>query len=804
MRLLIQTTNLPEFHAGSRTSHIKTLILSAISDRLSPLICSGATPVKVTVDFKDCIAEISKGLEYASEIGIKEAPAAVLSGYCQAAIRELSLSDKKPYGTRLTIEGPISDTPFVERREQKIFRQQIEQALGTNNIVLQEGATGLGKSHTLVTLALNSFMAGKGPAVIAAPTILVIKQLLGEWAKISAGSTARVAVVIGKNQFVDYDILSELISNPDSGVSDEGLRNVKRWLDTGARPIPGRDTEALQSVFPDVAFLIDDLIHVAPELEDFPGLELTGVINTEKGNSSEIIYQTMRESALIGDIVFVTHAMLAFHVLNVVLKRGGLLCDFNTLLVDEAHQLRSAIDNAVKQEVSILAIRHACRLIEPLLKKKRSMTDAIELCDKIIGRAKLLGTEASITISANAWKNSETPGYVGGFLADLRDLCGLLDSASAGGKSKSKKKDTTKENSEPTVSTGKKESAGTGTALKKIEEARYSIRKILACDQSLRISISPMRYYPSFQIQSTAIAPLLKQLWSMTHQAVLVSATLFLPSSSISGKNIEFIMDLLGIPKERLQAPPPVSPEWVRTPVTLHYPEIPDSGLKNHPFEYPSLGEYGNSQEEIDRYDKNVEVWRKCLADQILVIANEAKGGSLVLCASYDDLGAFANKISSEASLEDRLIIQNRSSRFGSLREEYLKMAMAGKRPVWLALGTAWTGLDLSDPSKKNDSASEDDVLTDLVIVRIPFSPSGMIQGKKKRIKGAFIQTISMTEAAFMFRQGIGRLVRKPGMANKHLWVLDPRIWTKNPKIYGVFLRVLEPYQYKKQYGYRT
>jgi hypothetical protein len=48
-------------------------------------------------------------------------------------------------------------------------------------------------------------------------------------------------------------------------------------------------------------------------------------------------------------------------------------------------------------------------------------------------------------------------------------------------------------------------------------------------------------------------------------------------------------------------------------------------------------------------------------------------------------------------------------------------------------------------------------------------------------------------EAAFWFKQGVGRFVRRPGVQDRHLWVLDGRLWSRKSR-YKELRGVLTPY----------
>lgn len=96
---------------------------------------------------------------------------------------------------------------------------------------------------------------------------------------------------------------------------------------------------------------------------------------------------------------------------------------------------------------------------------------------------------------------------------------------------------------------------------------------------------------------------------------------------------------------------------------------------------------------------------------------------------------------------------------------QYKRLYHSGDRPVWLGLGAAWTGIDLSDDQASDPS--EDMMLADLVITRLPVGLNRSLT-QERRIEIAGFKMVTL-EAVWQLRQGLGRLVRRPGVKNKNL-----------------------------------
>jgi ATP-dependent DNA helicase DinG len=89
----------------------------------------------------------------------------------------------------------------------------------------------------------------------------------------------------------------------------------------------------------------------------------------------------------------------------------------------------------------------------------------------------------------------------------------------------------------------------------------------------------------------------------------------------------------------------------------------------------------------------------------------------------------------------------------------------AGDAPIWLATGSAWTGIDITD---KDVSAENDAAIKNLIIMKLPFEqPAGSNVNYNELVARCLIR----------LKQGIGRLVRRPGRKDMTLAILDGRLF---------------------------
>ena len=130
-------------------------------------------------------------------------------------------------------------------------------------------------------------------------------------------------------------------------------------------------------------------------------------------------------------------------------------------------------------------------------------------------------------------------------------------------------------------------------------------------------------------------------------------------------------------------------------------------------------------------------------------------------------------------------------------REEFMRKARAGDRPVWIATGGAWVGLDLRDSLAIE--AKDDNLLTDLVILRLPFQQNQTSTHYARKERSG--HDIEFLETAIRLRQGLGRLIRREGVLNRRIWFMDGRVHGARRHYYERITRVLARYPNQQSFG---
>jgi ATP-dependent DNA helicase DinG len=265
---------------------------------------------------------------------------------------------------------------------------------------------------------------------------------------------------------------------------------------------------------------------------------------------------------------------------------------------------------------------------------------------------------------------------------------------------------------------------------------------------------------------------LLERIWDRVESAVLMSATLALPDVSGIPK-ASYLAHILSVPSQRMRNISPIVQPW------LYSPALIETAKGRKDLVPPKEDESGGSDENA---------WSLAIADELCKIALDARGGTLALTSSYDRIALIASALAGKKEIDHvRLVVQKRETGVRLAQAEFEQKAKVGLRPIWIAAGGAWTGLDVSD---KTVAPEQDFLLTDLAIINIPF---GTNRSTTHQSRMEWMGTAERDRAALEFKQGIGRLMRRGGLTDRRLHILDARVWDKRIW-YAPFRKILAGY----------
>jgi CRISPR type IV-associated DEAD/DEAH-box helicase Csf4 len=304
-----------------------------------------------------------------------------------------------------------------------------------------------------------------------------------------------------------------------------------------------------------------------------------------------------------------------------------------------------------------------------------------------------------------------------------------------------------------------------------------SIRRagfLIAASSFLRHS--PIRYLPQLMVSNSNVKTVLSRLWSSLESAALVSATLYLPTSD--GPSGSFMAGLLQVPQPRAKFFSPVHASWSTACVQGAWvAQSTDSWLYPPKMMVPGTKTLYTKQ-EADAVELQ---WHQEVSDEVHTIWDTAAGGVLVLCTSYATVKAVSAMLI-DRGLGESIVSAAPELSLRTQSQNFLRVSHQGLKPLWIAVGAAWTGLDIGGHEPWEElfgaqiPANRDNVLTDLVIPRLPFRTNQSLT-HMWRIRNAPNVPWDLLDAALRFKQALGRLVRRVGLpSNRRIHILDARL----------------------------
>lgn len=604
--------------------------------------------------------------------------------------------------------------------------EKAAEGIDQSKIAFAEAATGTGKGRMIAALAADS--ASKGKIVVISAPLAVTWQLLEELKEIPEALQAGITMSLGRPNFVSPERLMNWAMESDR-------QSVIDWLENGAKPRSAKTIMATTVFGKELCWMLEDALDLA---EDIPVDAVMLGEDKDDDCPAQWLYKSLRANQQRASIILCSHYMLASHI-RILQIRGvaDALDDSETPDEHLGTALPSRIDSLIVDEAHLLEqafaaiYSHTLRL-NPLIR-------AIETHCKTGRNAAVAALKTLGQQITSAIMQRDAGGTLSCQLDRLPMLVPhLLDSLAALEGIKQKSLD-----------------ASTRTEIK---IAVRAIKEALSGRTRLRLELTPVRHYPMLCTGWSNLETAFKCLWGSVGGAALVSATLY-----ASDDHAFLTRWKLEVPPNRALFLPPVHPKWTTDPVSLQ------DGIVRH---------------EADDSDE----WADEAAIKVAKIAEGAIGGTLVLCTSFQNASQLYERL--KPKMQDRLIIQSRSISASICASQFRAYHYSGKRPVWIGLGAAWTGIDLTD--RACTDPAQDTMLSDLVITRLPLGLNRTLTHERRLAIAGF--KVVTAEALWHFRQGLGRLVRRPGVKNKKLWVLDCRFRGDSPWT-SSFRRLLDTYR---------
>ena len=702
------------------------------------------------------------------------------------------------------------------RESQAQLYDNIWETLTTGKIGLVEGGTGVGKTRAMMASAVRWATEFKANIGICAPTIALLRQLASEYQRqfdATPGDVPPIRLIIGRREFVgEYDLIEFL----DHKGKIWDTPQVRAWVKSNQ--IPNPDTTSQTN------WQMQSLLDISP---DIPSDE---VRLGEVCRADDRGYKTYKKQFIQGDddstptILLFTHAMLAqdmrrkitiagqdetyrtlqdFYVqairdikgksrkngeaefaqleaiekelgvsLNVATKEKGFLPSFANLMIDEGHLLESSFSSAMSDHISLGAILGSLQEFKALGGKItsasiQSVKDSIQTLTK---NAPSVDKRDFVSLASDI--NSQLIPC----LTAIRMVCESI----------AKVKDVDSEKFRLAL---------------RIRRAGVVLGIAASVGRkSSFLRHSPIRELPQIYVSNANIQSVLSRLWSSMQSAVLVSATLYITNND--GPSARYMASLLNVPSDRMKTFTPVMAPWSTTCVKGVW-----LAQNAPPWLYPPIqNEPGSRIKRTPTELAQAETrWHQDLATELTKIWETAAGGILVLCTSYATVNVLNSILTTKGGdLSISMVRANPKHSMRTQTQMFLRLSHSGLKPVWLAVGSAWTGLDVGghDPWAELFGASikaqVDVVLTDLVIPRLPYGTNQSLS-HLLRIRTSPAMPWDMLDASLRLKQAIGRLVRRADLPNnRRIFLLDSRV--TDPSMEGRLIPFIKTFvNYKRE-----
>lgn len=664
---------------------------------------------------------------------------------------EMPPDDPNAVAALLGPEGPLAGgLPGYEHREPQLqMLLAVAQIQARGGALVVEAGTGTGKSLAYLVPSIARAVRHRERVVVSTNTLTLQEQLMGkdlpglrEWLPWDFKAT----LLKGRSNYVSLRRWRRYLAEPCHDAEELGFKlKMLIWLHTtesGDRSelrLHGRE-EVLWN-------------RIASDPMDCVGIHCT---------REDCYVHRARAEAETADLVIVNHALL----LADAEVGGGLLPEYDHLIVDEAHHLEDAATRGLRQEVDgpgLLALleRLSGGLLEDLQRQPH-----LGASDAAFGDAIPRATSAAERV---------------------RDLFRLADGWVATRLGEEERREESVR-----VTTAVREDA----AWDEIRlGAENTVTSLAALDVTLRKAITGVREWLGGEEPDQGIRELEMIRGRLEASQSFLDDALLHPDANrvywfTQVSRAENLLlraapiNVGGLLRERVYAE---RRSTVFTSATLAVggtfdyfasrvglgPEIEEMILPS-PFDF-----YRQALVCLptDMPPPEDEAFDSAVAELIAAVARRVGGRTLVLFTSHRQLRDVHMALRQRVDLDEVLIL---GQGIDGQRRQLLKTFEEAERPLLLGTSTFWEGIDIPG-----------DRLSCVIVVRLPFPvPSDPIHAARaERLRDPFTQ-LALPQAALRLKQGFGRLIRRSTDRGAAV-ILDNRILGRD---YGkTFLEILPP-----------
>jgi ATP-dependent DNA helicase DinG len=611
------------------------------------------------------------------------------------------------------------------RPQQEAMALGVVQAICSNQSLLFEAGTGVGKSLAYLMPGLLCAMAAKRPFVVATHTITLQDQILRKdlplcrllfekSPELQDYRDFRAALLVGKANYLCTTRLTEALKQQGQAELFENkerleLQRIAKWAEEDA---PRPDPEVWERVNAD-----------------------SSLCSRKRCDPEKCFYQQARDRLADAEVIVVNHSLL-FAFLGAGMGPGqeadGILFANDFVVLDEAHQVPKVATDHFGTSLGsygvalILRRLHHPRKKKGLLAKwgvpsdKGLVRDALGAADGLFShvRENLLGERDARRILASHTLPSDFLPPVGRLVERLRELSADLDENPAASELKDQ--------------------------AERLECMASSFRDFQEMENTEQVywveKYGKKGIHSQLRIVPIDPAPLLrKSLFQRGVSAILTSATLR------QGGEMDHFRSSVGA--DGIAAEAEDSPFDYEKKVRIFVArDCPDPRL-------PDRGPYLSHLSEL-----------------IFRCAQLETGGTLALFTNFADLRYVASSIEVPWRKEGReLFVHGAAFSRSELRNRFAE----AENGLLLGANSFWMGIDVPGSA-----------LSQVLLTRLPFdNPNHPVaEAKAEKIREAGLSAFSrltLPEALSRFRQGMGRLIRNKEDSGR-ITILDSRVLRKS------------------------
>lgn len=642
------------------------------------------------------------------------------------------------------------------REGQERMADAVAAAMAEQEHLLVQAGTGTGKSLAYLIPALVHARESGSPVVVATATLALQAQLVGrdlpmlvDAIAAQLGRRPTFAIYKGRGNYACLhrvrdgvpDDQGVLVDAAPSGPLGEQVVTLRSWVDEQAETGGDGDRDSAP-VHQDRAW----------RQVSVSARECLGADSCPYGQ--ECFAEQARAEAMAADVVVTNHALLAIDAL----ENFHILPDYDTVVIDEAHELVARVTSTASAELAPGIVERAARRARPHCTGDEAapMEDAVEalraaLSTAPLGRAEVLASELADAVAL------------------VRDSARAAWSAIPSEKGDKSDADTDASRRQARV------------AVDQVREVAERIAEMAAHD--VVWVAERERGGPELRVAPLSVAGLLRERLFAKRTCVLTSATLRLGgdfdvlAGTVGLRTVDRISDA---PQEPPANSPPGDPAG--EPTATGATTAAESVVEPIPWRSLDVGSpFDYARQAILYVARRLPPpGRDGIGEPTLEELNR-----LVTAAGGRTLGLFSSRRAAEAAaawLRERCelpILCQGESQLAELQRQFVA------EPETSLFGTLslWQGLDVPG-----------DTCQLVVIDRIPFPrPDDPLMSARQRAAdragGNGFMAVSAAHAALLLAQGVGRLIRRTSDRGV-VAVLDPRLATAR---YGGFLRASLP-----------